>query len=393
MNKAIFHTEVQEFIGVNLRIDTNALVLKSAVFESVSNKELAEQIQSKNKARIKLPTWFKEKNIYYPPKLSIEQTSSEQTAQYKSSLIDGQKLIDLTGGFGVDGFYFSKQFDEIVHCEINESLSEITRHNFRELGVNNCSFFAQNGIDYLNENEDVYDWIYLDPSRRNEAKGKVFLMADCLPDVPNNLELLFSRSDRVLMKTSPLIDLSQGLSELKNVKEVHVVALKNEVKELLWIMEKDFVGEVNVQTINLNEQGNQRLNFFLSDEGQKECPLFLPQAFVYEPNSAVLKSGGFNQVGIQKNVFKLHKHSHLYTSRELQEFPGRRFQIQRIVPASGKELKNSIKGMQANVTTRNYPQSVELIRKSLKIKEGGEVYLFFTTNCKEDRVCLVCAKV
>ena len=346
-----------------------------------------------DKSKDKLPTWFEVKNIYFPPKISIEQTSSEQTAKYKSELISGKNLIDLTGGFGVDDYYFSKQFESIIHCELNEELSQITAHNFEQLGVDNCTFYCGDGMQFLKETEEKFDWIYLDPSRRSEVKGKVFLMADCLPDVPNNLNLLFSKTDNVLMKTSPLIDFSQGLKELKWVKEIHVVALKNEVKELLWIIEKDYEGEVQIKTMNLEEKGNQLFDFVLNEEGKIDCELSLPKQYLYEPNSAVMKSGGFNEVGIQAGLSKLHKHSHLYTGDELIEFSGRRFVINEIISVSGKELKSRFKGKKANVTTRNYPQKVEEIRKSLKIKDGGEVYLFFTTTMNEGKICLVCDKV
>lgn len=393
MNKAILTKEVQEFIDVNLRIDVNSLILKSAVFEEVDNKELAEQINSKKKAKDKLPTWFGAKNIYYPAKISIEQTSSEETAKYKSSFVSGKKFIDLTGGFGVDDYYFSKQFESVIHCEINEELSQITSHNFEELGVRNCEFFVGDGMEFLKKSEEKFDCIYVDPSRRNEAKGKVFLMEDCLPDIPNNLDLLFSKTETILMKTSPLIDLTQGLKELKSVKEIHVVGLKNEVKELLWIFEKGYSGNVNIKTINLDEKGNQEFGFELEEEGQIDCEFGKPKTYLYEPNSAIMKSGGFNQVGIKNGVTKLHKHSHLYTSDELMDFPGRRFEIKEIISASGKDLKSRLKGIKANVTTRNYPQKVEEIRKSLKIKDGGETYLFFTTNCKEEKICLDCGKV
>ncbi|MEN8927277.1 MAG: class I SAM-dependent methyltransferase [Flavobacteriales bacterium] len=393
MNKAILNKEVQDFIDVNLRLDVNKVVLKSQLFAEVENREIAVQISGKLKSKSKLPTWFKTKKIIYPAKLSIEQTSSEETAKYKSSLVSGKSLVDLTGGFGVDDYYFSQQFESIVHCEVNEELSQITAHNFTQLGVNNCKFFVGDGMEFLKNTEQKFDCIYVDPSRRSEVKGKVFLMADCLPDIPNNLELLFSKSDKLIMKTSPLIDFSQGLKELKSVKEIHAVALKNEVKELLWIFEKEFVGDVEIKTINLDDKGNQVFDFVWEEEGKQECELALPQNYLYEPNSAIMKSGGFNQVGIRNDVAKLHKHSHLYTSNDLTDFPGRRFKIKEIISASGKDLKTRLKGMKANVSTRNYPQKVEEIRKSLKIKDGGEVYLFFTTNCEEEKICLVCGKV
>jgi hypothetical protein len=393
MNKAILTKEIQEFINVNLRVDLNKLILKSKIFNEVENREIAIQITGKLKSKTKLSTWFEASSIYYPAKISIEQTSSELTANYKSSLVFGKNFIDLTGGFGVDDFYFSKQFESIIHCEINEELSQITAHNFEQLEVNNCEFYIGDGIEFLKQTEEQFDCIYVDPSRRNEVKGKVFLMSDCLPDIPNNLDLLFSKSNKILMKTSPLIDLSQGLKELNSVKEIHVVAVKNEVKELLWIFEKNHQGEVQSKTINLDEKDNQYFDFELGEERVTGCELSLPQQYLYEPNSAIMKSGGFNQVGIQTGLMKLHKHSHLYTGNKLIDFPGRRFRIEEIISVSGKELKSKFKGKKANVTTRNYPQKVEEIRKSLKIKDGGEVYLFFTTNKNEERVCLVCEKV
>ncbi len=393
MNKAILKPVVQKFIDVNLRIDINKLILKSSVFEGVTNKELAEQIIAKLKCKDKLPTWFKLKNVYFPPKVSIEQASSEETAKYKSSLISGKNIVDLTGGFGVDDFYFSKQFELVTHCELNKELSEIAEYNFGKLSIKNCIFFKGDGLDFLQNSKEKFDWIYADPGRRTESKGKVFLLKDCFPNVPDNLELLFFKSENVMIKTSPLVDISQGISELNYVKEIHVVAVKNEVKELLWIMEKDFEGEITIKTINLVGEKNQKFEFMLSNEGV-ENPKYSNQLnYLYEPNSAILKSGGFNQVSIQLSLDKLHKHSHLYTSEKLINFPGRRFKVEEVIPFQNKVLKKRFVGTKANITTRNFPKKVEELRKSLNIKDGGEVYLFFTINYCDEKVCLVCEKV
>jgi len=393
MNKALLRSEVQEFIEVNLRTDLHQLILKKPVFEGVTNKELAQQILGKLKSKDKLPTWFQLKNALFPPKISIEQTSSELTAQYKAGLISGKKIIDVTGGFGVDVYYFSQVFDSVVHCEMNRNLSEITASNFEKLGVTNCHFVQGDGVAYVEENEVRYDWIYLDPSRRNEVKGKVFLLKDCLPNVPDNLELLFSKSNKVMMKTSPLVDISQGISELSFVKEIHIVAVKNEVKELIWVLEEGYEGYSWVLAVNLAKKGNQIFEFQLNEESESTCRLSQPLSFLYEPNSAILKSGSFNQVGIQNKLGKLHKHSHLYTHSELIDFPGRRFRIMEVIPFQGKEIKKRLGGKKANITTRNFPKKVEELRKTLKIKEGGEVYLFFTTNLEEEKICVVCTKV
>ncbi len=392
MNKAILQQSIQDYIAVNLRIDVNKLVLKSQLFEDVENRELAIQISGKVKSKAKLPTWFQTKGIIYPVKISIEQTSSEQTAAYKASLVSGENLIDLTGGFGVDDYYFSKQFGSIVHCEINEELSQITAHNFNQLGVDNCEFYCGDGMQFLQDTELNFDCIYVDPSRRSDVKGKVFLMSDCLPDIPNNLDLLFSKTNKILMKTSPLIDLSQGLKELKSVKEIHAVAVKNEVKELLWIFEKGWEGSVEIKTINLLPEENQVFNFTMEEENNS-FQLDHPKKYLYEPNSAIMKSGGFNQVAVKFGLGKLHQHSHLYTSDELIDFPGRVFRIMEILDYNTKELKKQFGGAKANITTRNFPLKVEEIRKKLKVKDGGNTYLFFTTNAENKKQVLVCEKV
>ena len=393
MNKAILNKKVQEFIDVNLRLDTNGLILKKSIFIEVSNKELAEQIIAKLKCKDKLPTWFGLESGLFPVKISIEQTSSEETAKYKASLISGKNIVDLTGGFGVDDFYFSRNFESIIHCELNPELSEITEHNFKELGVGNCTFFAGDGLVLLQNSEEKFDWIYLDPSRRSDVKGKVFLLKDCLPNVPDNLELLFLKSNNVMMKTSPLVDISQGISELKGVKEIHVVAVKNEVKELLWILEKESSGDILIKTVNLIGEDKQEFEFALSSEGNQDPKYSLPLNYLYEPNSAILKSGAFNQVSVQLELFKLNKHSHLYTSQDLIPFPGRSFEIKEVVPFQKKVLKKRFGGSKANITIRNFPKKVDELRKDLNIKDGGDVYLFFTTNRTGEKVCLVCGKV
>ena len=393
MNKAILNKKVQEFIDVNLRLDTNGLILKKSIFIEVSNKELAEQIIAKLKCKDKLPTWFGLESGLFPVKISIEQTSSEETAKYKASLISGKNIVDLTGGFGVDDFYFSRNFESIIHCELNPELSEITEHNFKELGVGNCTFFAGDGLVLLQNSEEKFDWIYLDPSRRSDVKGKVFLLKDCLPNVPDNLELLFLKSNNVMMKTSPLVDISQGISELKGVKEIHVVAVKNEVKELLWILEKESSGDILIKTVNLIGEDKQEFEFALSSEGNQDLKYSLPLNYLYEPNSAILKSGAFNQVSVQLELFKLNKHSHLYTSQDLIPFPGRSFEIKEVIPFQKKVLKKRFGGSKANITIRNFPKKVDELRKDLNIKDGGDVYLFFTTNRTGEKVCLVCGKV
>jgi hypothetical protein len=392
LNLSILNTDIQEFINTHLNSNVSSLVLKGTPFAMVDTKELIEQIEAKSRCEKKLPTWFNTKNIYYPNKLNIEQTSSEITAKYKSHLISGDSIIDLTGGFGVDCYFFSKVFKAVVHCEINESLSEIVNHNYKQLKVNNIETINNDGIAFLKSSTKTFDWIYIDPSRRHESKGKVFFLNDCLPNVPAHLDLLFKHSKNILIKTSPLLDLSVGCNELKHVKTIHAVAVNNEVKELLWTLEYGYKGDLSIKTINIKKHGEESFNFILEHEKTMESVYAAPQTFVYEPNSAILKAGGFNAIANQLHINKLHKHSHLYTNETLVHFPGRRFEVLNVLPYNKKALK-SLNLEKANISTRNFPESVEQLRKKLKIKDGGNYYLFFTTDLHDNKIVIISSKV
>ncbi|MEP1490096.1 MAG: class I SAM-dependent methyltransferase [Algibacter sp.] len=392
MDTFILNTKVQEFINKNINSDSTALSLQKTPFSSEDIKIIIEQIEAKKRCIKKLSTWFNTKDIYYPNKLNIEQTSSEITANYKSNLIEGHSIIDLTGGFGVDCFYFSKRFKRITHCEINESLSNIVKHNYKKLQIGSIETLPKNGIDYLKENNTNFDWIYIDPSRRHDSKGKVFVLNDCLPNVPLHLGLLFSRSNNIMIKTSPLLDLAIGINELNHVKTIHIVAVNNEVKELLWILENEFEGQIAIETINLKKEKKDYFNFYLEDEKVAESTYHLPLSYLYEPNASILKSGAFHSISNKLSVFKLHKHSHLYTSDDcIDHFPGRIFKIKSVLAYNKKTLKK-LGISKANITTRNFPESVLQIRKKFNIKDGGTIYMFFTTDLNNQKIVLITNK-
>lgn len=392
MNSKLLHIDIQEFINNHLHSDISELLLKGIPFETVDSKLIIEQIEAKKRCQKKLPTWFNAENIYYPNKLNIEQTSSEITAKYKSELVSGKTLIDLTGGFGVDAYYFSKQVENVIHCEIDSGLSKLVKHNFEALQVSNIICLNENGIEALKRIDKSFDWIYIDPSRRDSSKQKVFLLTDCEPNIKVYQGLFFKYSQNVLIKTSPLLDLSATLLDLKHVKEIHVVAVNNEVKELLWILERDFEGNTKVKTVNIKKNQLQNFEFNFKNETEATAIYSQPLTYLYEPNAAVLKSGSFNSVSEILNIPKLHKHSHLYTSEVLVNFPGRQFKIEKILPFNKKAFSKE-KITKANITTRNFPLSVNDIRKKLKVKDGGQLYLFFTTNVNDDKIILVCSKV
>ena len=392
MDLSILYPKVQEFIQDQLGVSIAKLALQKNPFPEIDWLTILNQIEAKTKSREKLPTWFSTKAIIYPSKLSIEQTSSERTAEYKSSLIAGNSLIDLTGGFGVDDYYFAKKINKITHCEINTVLSEIVGHNFNQLGVTNIECIAGDSLTTLQSTTEKWDWMYIDPSRRNDAKGKVFILKDCLPNVPKNLDFYFEKSDAILIKTAPLLDIAAGLSELQNVKTIHIVAIENEVKELLWELHKNYLGAIGIKTVNLTKDATNSFDFILNQEST-EANYSLPKRYLFEPNSAIMKSGGFNEISEQYRLDKLHKHSHLYTSNELIDFPGRVFEIQHAIPYSKKEIKIHLENSKQNITTRNFPETVELIRKKWKIKDGGNSYCFFTTDMNNDKIVLICTKI
>lgn len=386
------HPDIQEFIIQNTGADLTKLALQKNPFPEMDWILILNQIEARTKAKDKLPTWFAAENIIYPSKVSVEQTSSEKTAAYKSSLIEGDTLIDLTGGFGVDDCYFSKKFKSIAHCEINKDLSAIVKHNFEQLQVKNCHFYADDSANVLNNLSQKWDWIYIDPSRRNDAKGKVFMLKDCLPNVPDSLDFYFEKANSILIKTAPLLDISAGLSELKSVKNIHIIALENEVKELLFEIHKNYSGEITLKTANILKDKIETFEFVLGAEN--ELPSYhLPQKYLYEANSAIMKSGGFDEISSFFKINKLHKHSHLYTSEDLIDFPGRRFEIEKVISYNKNEMKNELLNQQANVTIRNFPETVENIRKKWKIKNGGNLYCFFTTDKNDNKIVLICRKI
>ncbi|WP_293892859.1 class I SAM-dependent methyltransferase [Flavobacterium sp.] len=391
MDISILSEEIQTFITENIDATVTVLALQKNKFPATDWTTILNQIAAKQKAKSKIPTWFNSSNIYYPGKISVEQTSSEKTAQYKSQLVSGDKLIDLTGGFGVDDFYFSKKVKHLIHCEINTELSAIVKHNFEQLKSINIDCLAGDSFDILKTLNQKFDWIYIDPSRRHDAKGKVFMLKDCLPNVPKLLDFYFGFTDNIMIKTAPILDISAGLSELKNVKEIHILAVENEVKELLWILEKNYSKTIQVTTCNLTKAIAEE--FIFKYENQATSLYSLSLKYLFEPNAAIMKSGGFDEVATQFGVRKLHQHSHLYTYDTLIDFPGRAFEIENYFEYNKQNMKYFLENKKANITTRNFPETVENIRKKWKIKDGGNLYCFFTTDINNNKIVLLCSKL
>ena len=392
MNLDILSSKIQDFINESLEANFAKVALMKNPFPEVQWSEILNQIASKSKSKEKLPTWFNKKNILYPSKISIEQTSSEIAAEYKASLIKGKTLIDLTGGFGVDDYYFSKIFNRVIHCELKKDLHQIVKHNFNILNATNIECYSGDSSLILGNLNQQFDWIYIDPSRRSDVKGKVFMLKDCSPNVVENLNHYYYYSTKILIKTAPILDITAALQELQNVREIHIVAINNEVKELLWILEKDFNGEFLIKTVNIRKEGIQEVSF-LQNEKNVTCNYSLPKQILYEPNVALFKSGAFEWISNQFKIDKLHQNSHLYTSNENIDFPGRKFKVNLVFNYSKNEMKTHLENQKANISIRNFPEKVEDLRKKWKIKDGGDIYVFFTTNINDEKIVIVCSKV
>ncbi|MDQ3192668.1 MAG: class I SAM-dependent methyltransferase [Bacteroidota bacterium] len=357
-------------------------------------KEILNQVQGRQKAKKKIPLWANTEGIIFPVGLSIEQSSSEATAKHKASLISGKKLIDLSSGFGIDSFYFSKVFKEIVLVEPNEELLGIVKHNYNCLKVDNASFYNNKAEEFVEIYKQKSDFIYVDPSRRLSSNKKIINLKDCEPNVVNLLPAMFLIAPSLLIKTAPLLDINSALTELTGVKKVIVLSYQNECKEVLYLLEKNFNKEPIIEAVNIKENQQEIFNFTLTQEKEAKINLSPPLKYLYEPNAAIMKAGAFKLVAQQFNLFKLHSNSHLYTSETLvKDFPGRTFLIEAVCKYKKKEIEFVLKNKKANIAVRNFKEKVSDILKKTGITEGGDKYLFATTDYKESAIIVICNKI
>ncbi|MED9996454.1 MAG: SAM-dependent methyltransferase [Paludibacteraceae bacterium] len=390
---------------------------------SIKPLHIADSIQEAGKriAQQKVPTWYACQGIQYPVRLSLEQCSSEDTARYKATLVQGNSLVDLTGGMGVDCSFLSQSFTHTTYVEQQEELCNLARHNFACLGKNITVINAQ-CEDFLAEMWPV-DVIFIDPARRDNKGGKVALLGDCTPNLLEIGAMLLQKCHTLLIKLSPMIDIESVLNVFHSTYEVHIVAVKNECKEVLvcvkgeWRDEKgERRDEKGSASSAVNEPHAAVPEPVEGPAGKEPCiicanlPLYgkpfvftrgaeatcmatysQPLTYLYEPNAAILKAGGFKQIAQQFGVCKLHSNSHLYTSDTcITHFPGRIFAIERVTKVQRKEIADIDK---ANLSIRNFPGSVADLRKKLKLKDGGDVYVFATTLHDNSKVLIVGRKL
>ena len=376
INNTILTPEFQEFLISIEKEDIRSISLKKSPFDQITSSEIAQQLKGKQVAKQKFPTLYQTKNIYFPPSVNLEQASSEATANYKSSLLSGNKMIDLTAGLGIDSIAFANTFQEVIHIEQNPELSKIVSHNVKILNKNVKCY---NGTfdEYFEQNEnEKYDLIYLDPARRN-ASGRKFILEDLEPNILEYIDIFFQKSSKVMVKLSPLLDLSLTIQQLPNISEIHIVSLKNEVKDFLIILDKS-IDSQNPKIVCVNLESNQDIiTYNFEDETLSNAKFSEPKNYIYEPNSSILKAGGFKIITSKYPVFKLHQNTHLYTSDELiNDFPGRIFKIEEIIKNPKKEIAKT----KANLLVKNYPENIDIIKKKLKIIDGGNITIIFTQS-------------
>lgn len=383
------------FIQDHLNDDPHLLQLRHKDSDLIRIKVVVAQLVARQKARFKLPTWYANPVLIFPPALSVEQASSERTAAYKASiLVDYQAkpalVVDLTGGMGVDALAFSRQAERVIYVEQQPNLAQLAAYNLPRLGGTNITFPAPNdptdAAGFLARFTETADWIYLDPARRDQQGGKVVRLEDCEPNVLDWYQNadgpgFRQKAASVLLKTSPLIDIETIIRQLPDVAAVHVVSVDNECKEVLFVLTANGSSDVTVVTVNLRSTGpDERFVFHRAEERTARVEFRDPLRYLYEPNASLLKAGAFRIVADRLGLFKLAPNSHLYTSDELlPDFPGRSFEVLGSCKPDRKEVQAFLPDRKANLSVRNFPEATENLRKKLGIGPGGEWYLFATT--------------
>ncbi len=376
MNQAVISTEVDEYLRAHLEDDAASFMLKKHPFDNISNKELTQQLVGLQKAKAKFPSLFNNPKIIYPPKVNLEQTSSEITAQYKSQLYPCGNMIDLTGGFGIDVSAFAKACPATTHIELNSSLQKHALQLFKAQNLATKSY-SNDGIKYLQKSTESFDLIFIDPSRKTASQSKAILLKDYEPNIIEHLDLLLDKGKIVMIKTSPMLDLSVGFKELGLVNAVHVVAVKNEVKELLWILTKGQVSEQEVHCVNLNTDQP----IFITQWSRESVSHYSkPKKYLYEPNAAIMKSQQFVDLMKAYQISKLDHDAHLFTCDNLIDFPGRVFEIKNTMEYKPKLIKRHFGKTARGIVTRNNKETVAQLRKKYQFKEHETDYLFFTSS-------------
>ena len=384
---------IRQFIREHLHNpDLHRLLLSAGKWPELPIPYIVQQIEALRKLRDKAPDWF-DPALHLPPSLSIEQASSEATARFKAGLFSGARIADLTGGLGIDAFYFAQRFERLWYVERQPELAELARHNFALKGQSNITCITATAAEFLSVEQTPFDLLYLDPARRDDQHQKVFRLSDCSPDAAALRPLLLDRAPRVLIKTAPLLDLKAGIEALQQVARIWVVALRDEVKEVLFLLERTVPApaDIPVTAVNL-ESGQPDFTFSFREETEAEASPGPIRAWLYEPNAAILKAGAFRCFAARFGLTKLHPNSQLYSADEkIAGVPGRCFRVLGVCKYEKKAVQALLPEPRGNITTRNFPDGAEAVRKKLGLADGGDRYLFATKTMQGNQI-IVCEK-
>ena len=384
--------KTRDFIEQNLNADIRQLALKGCRDKDVDIDVAIRQIAGRQTARRKLPSWAALDGILYPPHLNMEQCSSEQTARYKaricSSHPSSKTLVDLTGGFGVDFAFMSEAFDEATYVERNSELFAISSANMKILAPK-AKCLNEDGLEVLHRLDHV-SMIFMDPARRDNHGARTYGISDCTPNVLEIKDELLQKADVVMLKLSPMLDWHKAISDLgeQYIKEVHIVSVQNECKELLIVMQQQPAEPPTVYCVNDDSVFSYHPSSISSNHISHHSSLI----YLYEPNASIMKAGCFAEIEQAFEVSQLAPNSHLFASDQvIADFPGRKFRISAVTSMNKQELKQALKDIrQANIAVRNFPMSVADLRKRLKLSEGGNDYIFATTLTEGKKVLIIC---
>lgn len=396
------------FVNEHKLDDIQKLLLNAGKYPDIDVKLAVRLITAKKVIDKKMPVWQDKDGLFFPNKLSVEQSSSQSTAEYKKRFVKGDKrgvVLDITGGLGVDSFFLSQSVNHLFYFERNKDICDAAIHNFKYLNINNITI---SNIEISKESISKQllfpaDLIYMDPSRRDNNQNRIFAITDYQPNILELKDDLFKLSDTILIKVSPMVDISATIEQISEVTEVHVLSVNNECKELLFLLGRDCnnskTDRKNIKIFTTNFCKNNKTDIFNFNMGVESdtCTNFSGDelmTYLYEPNSSILKAGAFKSISTYFDIFKLHDSTHLYTnSLKISDFPGRRFVIKEQMDFKRENIRNFRDVYpKANVSTRNFPLTPEELKKTLKISDGGELYVFGCTVFSGAKKILVCTK-
>ncbi len=381
--RQILKPSVQEFLDSHSDRDTHQILLQGRDVDGVPPSVLADQLKGRAAAKEKFPDLCGNHSIIYPPGLNLEQSSSSATAALKAELLSRfvtpGVIADVTGGFGVDTYHFSKYFNAVEYIEPNQVLASIAAHNHRTLGATNIRHHVTTAETFLAASAQRLSAIYIDPSRRVNTR-RVVSLRDCEPNVLGLQPTIFNRAPVLMIKASPMLDISNSIAELDVVSHVVVVSVQQECRELLFICNDSSRGEPIITTIHVTAWGREVFEFTAPEEKHAQANFGDVGGFLYEPNPSILKSGAFKLVATRFGLAKLDPNTHLYTSNELiTGFPGRRFAVRSRLKSDAASVARMLPERKANVIVRNYPLSPDALKKKIKINDGGQYYIIGTT--------------